>query len=507
MSRPITASRVLFAAAEAYPLVKTGGLGDVSGSLPVALRRLGHDARLVLPGLPAVKAGLTELRTVSALRLPGHAEPVKLRLGRLAGSGLPVYVVDAPDAFDRPGGPYGDPAGRDWSDNARRFALFARLVVRLALGRADAGWRADVVHAHDWHTGLVPALLSREAARPATVFTVHNLAYQGLFDRDALDELRLPRELWALDGLEFHGRLSFIKGGLAFADRVTAVSPTYAREVLTREAGCGLDGLLRHRRDRLSGIVNGIDAETWDPARDPALVRPYSDPSGKAENKRALQATLGLADDPTAPLLAFVGRLVEQKGIDLLLAALPRLLALGAQVVLHGTGEARFADGARAAQAAAPGRVASVVGYSEELAHRALAGADVCLMPSRFEPCGLVQLYALRYGAVPVVRRTGGLADTVLDPSEAGPRATGFTFGDATPDGLVEGVSRALEARRSPTGWRALALEGMRQDHSWDRSARDYSALYALTRGRAQPARPAGRVSRPWTPRRAAVPA
>ncbi|MCO5169816.1 MAG: glycogen synthase GlgA [Planctomycetes bacterium] len=482
-----TPPRVLFAAAEAQPLVKTGGLGDVCGSLPGALRRAGVDARLILPAYPAAIAGLPDLRTVAALRVAGHHGPVTIRLGRLGG--VPVYLVDAPEAFDRPGGPYADFSGRDWADNARRFATFARAVVRVALGRADVAWRADVVHAHDWHTGLVPALLAREPRRPATVFTIHNLAYQGLFEQGALGELGLPRDLWSLDGLEFHGRLSFMKGGLAFADRVTAVSPTYAVEICTPQAGCGLDGLLRHRRERLAGILNGIDVDAWDPARDPALVRPFDARAleGKAENKRALQRALGLVEDARAPLLAFVGRLVEQKGVDLLLGSLPALLRSQAQVVVHGTGDARLADALRAAQAAAPGRVAAVVGYSEDLAHQVLAGADVCLMPSRFEPCGLVQLYALRYGAVPVVRRTGGLADTVVDPDDAGARrATGFSFREATPDGLLEAVSRALRARAT-SGWTDLVAEGMRQDHSWARSAREYSRLYGLALGRPAP--------------------
>lgn len=478
--------RVLFAAAEASPLVKTGGLGDVCGSLPVALRRRGVDARLLLPAYPQAVARVEgPLVTVATLELP-QAGTTRILEGRLPGSEVPAYLVDPGGLFRREGNPYQGPDGRDWPDNAQRFTALARTAVAVALGRAGLGWTPDLVHAHDWHTGLVPALLAREARRPATVFTVHNLAHQGLFPLSALAELDLPSGWNSMHALEFHGQLSFIKGGLVFADRVTTVSPTYAREVQTPALGCGLDGLFRHRADRVVGVLNGAD-EAWDPGR-ASVPFPYSadDLQRKGRNRAPLRREVGLADKPGAAVIAFLGRLVEQKGVDLLVAALSELVRRGAQVVVHGAGEAHLAAALEAASAAHPGRVAVRLGYEEAFAHRLLAGADLLVMPSRFEPCGLVQLYAMRYGTLPIVHRTGGLADTVVDVEERSVRAgtaTGFVFGAPTTYDLLRAVDRALDCRaRWPDVARAVAATGMKRDLGWGPGAARYVELYVETR-------------------------
>jgi len=474
--------RVLLAASEAYPLIKTGGLGDVVGALPAALRAVGVDARLVLPAYPAALAALPTARAIARSALYGT--PLTLLQGELTADGnrqLPVYLVQA-TAFERSGNPYQDVNGQDWPDNPARFALFCRAAAALGLGHLAPDWRADVVHAHDWQAGLLPALLSLEPKRPRTVFTIHNLAYQGLVPGTDADALGLPPDWWSPDALEFYGQLALIKGGLAFADRITTVSPRYAQEIQTTEFGCGLDGLLHYRAGSLSGILNGIDTQLWNPAADPALVAPYDAQSlaAKAHNKAALQAELGLAINPDALLLGLVGRLVAQKGVDLLIAAL-RLLPADVQLAVLGSGEAGYVAALRAAAAAAARRIAFRAGYDEDLAHRIQAGADAFLVPSRFEPCGLTQLYALRYGTVPIVRAVGGLADTVVDASPtrlAAGRATGIVFKQASAAALAAAIRRALGLYRAGTPWQQMQLAGMAQDHSWTTAAQAYHALY-----------------------------
>jgi starch synthase len=474
--------KILYAASEALPLMKTGGLGDVAGSLPAALRRLGADVRLVLPGYRDALARAPSPRRVAEFDLPAVRGRVRLLETRLPG-GLPAWLVDYPPAYDRPGNPYLAPDGEVWHDNAERFALFARAVAAIALGRAGLDWLPTLVHANDWQTGLVPALLSLEPARPATVFTVHNLAYQGLFPRPVFDRLGLPPEWWHPGALEFHGRLSYMKAGLVYADRLTTVSPGYAREIQTPDFGCGLDGLLRHRSGALHGILNGIDTAEWDPARNPALARPFhaGDLAARRANKRALQDEFGLVPDDDALLLGNIGRMVEQKGIDLAIAALPAILELPAQVAILGTGEARYEQALRDLARRFPGRLAVHVGYDEALAHRIEAGGDAFLMPSRFEPCGLNQLYSLRYGCVPIVHRVGGLADTVIDATPealAAGTATGVLFDRPSAAALTAAVRRALALYRKPPVWEQLMRTGMAQDYSWEHSARDYLALY-----------------------------
>ena len=475
--------KLLFAASEAHPLIKTGGLGDVAGALPRALLEAGLDVKLVLPHYAGAAERLKGARAIAEFPVHGRTAPARLIEGRMPGSRLPVWLVDAPEFFAREGHPYVAPNGQDWPDNAQRFAWFARAVVELAQDRAGLGWRADLVHANDWQTGLVPALLSLEPDRPATLFTIHNLAYQGLFDAGMLHALDLPPEWWSMHALEFHGRLSFIKGGLVFADWLSTVSPTYAREITTPEFGCGLEGLLAARRDRLSGILNGVDYRVWNPARDPFLPAHYNRKSleGKAACKAALQKEMGLPRKPDVPLFAHIGRLVEQKGVDLILECLSLFRRNRMQLVVLGSGDPALESALRAAKAAFPRRIGIHIGYDEGLAHRIEAGADAFLMPSRFEPCGLNQLYSLRYATPPIVHRTGGLADTVVDADDvhiADRTATGFVFDEPTPAALRAAWRRALKLYRQPRLWRRIQKTGMRQDFSWQRSAGEYVTLY-----------------------------
>lgn len=472
--------RVLFVVSEAHPLIKTGGLADVAGSLPPALKAQDCDVRVLLPGYPdAIKrAGM--LKTIARLTLPGADAPVQLLEGLLPGTRVKVWLLDHPPAYGRPGNPYLNPAGHDWHDNAQRFALLAHAATRLALGDAGLAWQADVVHCHDWQTGLVPVLLSLAPRRPATVFTIHNLAYRGLFPHSTLAELDLPSTLWSHEALEFHGQLAFIKGGLVFADRINTVSPTYAIEIQTPEHGCGLEGLLSHRSDRLSGILNGIDEKVWNPTRDENLAAHYDARrlANKRLNKEALQREFSLPVAPERPLFASIGRLVPQKGVDLILDALPHLLARSAQVVILGSGDAHY-EHALLKQAHNYREHISVrIGFDEGAAHRIEAGADIFLMPSRFEPCGLNQMYSQRYGTVPIVRRVGGLADTVVDATPAmlaAGTATGFAFdGDA----LIDATDRALALYRDPRTWTKIMRIGMRRDFGWRHSAKQYVALY-----------------------------
>ncbi len=473
--------RVLHVAAELFPLVKTGGLADVAAALPPALARAGADVRVLLPGLPAIADAVLHQRTVCEIGPVFGAGRVTLRCGQLPFSHLPVYVIDAPYLYRRGGSPYQDSAGREWPDNLQRFALLGWVAAHLAAAELDPAWTPDVVHAHDWHAASACAYM---AAHPATVaasvFTVHNLAFQGLFALADFALLGLPSHFMTATGLEYHGQVSFMKAGLQFAQRITTVSPTYAREITTGEFGFGLDGVIRGRSGELSGILNGVDPAIWNPESDPALATRYSaaEPAGKAACKRALQAEVGLAPQADAPLFGIVSRLTSQKGLDLVLAALPTLLAGGAQLFVQGTGEPGLEAAFREAERAHPGRVATRIGYDEALAHRLVAGCDVILVPSRFEPCGLTQMYGLRYGTLPLVRRVGGLADTVVDASDAA-RATGFVFDAATPAALAQALERALALYRQPPAWQALMQRGMAQDFSWDIAAAAYLALYA----------------------------
>jgi starch synthase len=478
------ATRILFAASEVYPLVKTGGLADVACYLPIALREMGHDVRVVLPAYRSV------LRQVSGFK-PGKAQQLveldityRLLQGKLPGNDVPVYLVDIPELYDRAGDPYRNPAGQDWDDNARRYAAFGAVIRALAQRRSGLRWRPDIVHCNDWHTGLAPALLSLDPDRPATVFTIHNLAYLGDFSHDTFQSLHLPEHFWSPQALEFYGRCAFIKGGLVYADRLTAVSPAYAKEIQSAEFGYGLEGLLRHRRESLIGILNGVDYRFWDPRHDPLIARHYwvDSLAGKLDNKRRLQQALGLAEDDQAVLLAHISRLTRQKGVDLILDALHDLMQDDAlQLVVLGSGERHFEHGLREAAQSFPGRLSVNLTYDESLAHRIQAGADILLMPSRYEPCGLTQMYSLRYGTIPVVRKTGGLADTIVNATPAALHArtaTGFCFEDPAPPDLLRATRAAVDCYRSGAHWRKIMQTAMLQDFTWRSSAERYARLY-----------------------------
>lgn len=479
------ALRVLVAASEAHPLIKTGGLADVAASLPAALRALGQDARLIIPGYPRAARLLREPKPLCEVRVPGCRTTVRILEGGHPDHDLPVYLVEAPEYFSREGNPYTDLSGRDWGDNAERFLLFGRVVALVCQGLPALGWRPQVLHGNDWQTGLAPALLQDTADRPATVFTIHNLAYQGLFDRATYDRIGLPPALWSVTGLEFHQRMSFIKGGIVYSDRVNTVSPTYALEVRTPRFGCGLDGLLRQIGGRFSGILNGVDYADWDPASDAAILQTYDQETFglKVENKLELQREFGITRNEGAFLMGHVGRLVEQKGVDLILEILPGLLEdPGVQCVIQAAGERHLEQALDALAARYPGRIGVHLAYDERRAHRLEAGCDAFVMPSRFEPCGLNQLYSLRYGTPPIVHRTGGLADTVVHASPeslAAGTATGFLFDQPSADGLWHAVQQAIRLYRDdPPAWRRLATAGMAQDFSWEASARGYLGLY-----------------------------
>lgn len=477
---------LLFATAEAYPFIKTGGLADVSAALPAALAAAGVSTRIIIPGYPQALQTAGHLTEVA--RFPEILGFRKLRLleTTLPGSSVKVWLVDCPDLYNRPGGPYQDEHGADWRDNQLRFALFNHVAAEAANG-AVRGWMADIVHANDWHCGLLPLLCSmRNGPRPATVFTVHNLAYQGLFDTGEFDRLGLPGDRFQL--LEFYGRLSFVKAGIATADAITTVSPTYAREIVTSEYGCGLDGLLRERQSRITGILNGADYGVWDPAIDPHIARNYTaqSPGAKLACKHAVQNELGLAVSSDTPLLSFMSRLVHQKTPDLVLHALPALLEDGVQFALAAEGESQYERAFKELETRYPGQVAIRIGYREDLAHRLLAGADMLLHPSRYEPCGLVPIYALRYGTIPIVRKSGGMADTVSDATREALNdgtATGFYFEPPTADELISTVRRATSTRSQDVVWRRMLQQAMRQDFSWHNSAKSYAGLYARLRG------------------------
>jgi len=472
--------KILFVTSEAHPLIKTGGLADVSGSLPKALAGLGVDVRLIMPNYQAIKT-TEKIYYKSTVRV--NNADVNILETRLPGTQVIVWLVDCPEFFDFPGNPYVDEQGNAWANSAERFALFCRVAVEVAMNRGYLDWTPDIVHCNDWQSGLVPALLSLEASRPATVFTIHNMAYQGIFPKTTKVSLNLPKSLWNPDGIEFNGMLSFIKGGLAYADRITTVSPTYAQEIQTADFGYGLEGLLSHRNDVLTGIINGIDGDQWNPETDTHISECYniSSLNKKKLNKKALQTKHSLPVDNKIPIFALISRLVEQKGIDLILECLPEMLKLPLQFVLLGTGEKLFEQQLSVFAETYPDKIAITIGYDEALAHLLEAGADIFLMPSRFEPCGLNQLYSQRYGAVPIVRKTGGLADTVVDTlpeTLSNETATGFVFNEATSGTLMETIKRALIVYNQPETWKQLQTSGMQIDYSWNKSAKEYMALY-----------------------------
>jgi starch synthase len=469
--------RVLFASSEAYPLAKTGGLGDVAGALPPALAALGIDIRLILPGYLSALETAVGKRTLTLLPNGG-----RLISGGIPATGLPIYLFDRPDLFRRGAGLYQDNQKQDWPDNHIRYGAFCDAVAYIAMHGDGAGWRPDLVHANDWHTGLVPARLSLEQSdRPPTVFTIHNLAFQGNFPLAAAEDIGLSPCLLTTDGAEFFGRLSFLKAGIRYSDCLTTVSPTYAREILTQEHGAGLDGVLRSRASDLVGILNGVDYAVWDPVEDTHLSARYSMDCmrGKKICKAAIQEEMGLEASDDIPLFSFVNRVTHQKMADVLLEALPALMNERIQLVLHGEGERDLEEAFVAASLDRSSKMAVRIGYQESLAHRLIAAADFALTPARFEPCGLTAMYAMRYGAPPLARPVGGLADTITDVTSGDAvKATGYTFTEPTCHELEACLRRACADFHDQRAWNRIRRSAMQQDFSWDRSARQYAALY-----------------------------
>jgi starch synthase len=471
--------KALSVASEVFPLVKTGGLADVVGALPKALLPHGVETKTLVPGYPAVLAAL-------AAGTPIHhyhdlfGGPADLVAG--TSGDLDLIALDAPHLFKRDGNPYLGPDGKDWPDNWQRFGALS--TVAAEFGRGLIGdFAPDILHMHDWQAALAAAYLHvAPEPRAKTILTIHNLAFQGVFPATIFTALRLPPHLFALDGVEYYGAVGYLKAGLQLADRITTVSPTYAEEICTPAGGLGLDGLLRARRGVLTGIVNGVDTDIWNPAGDGALAAPFTAQKlGKrAENKRTLEKRFGL-DRDDGILFSVISRLTWQKGMDLLVNAVDAIIASGGRLAALGSGEAAIEAGLAAAAARHPGRVGFVSGYDETLAHLLQGGADAILIPSRFEPCGLTQFHGLHYGCVPVVSRVGGLADTIIDANDAALAAgvaTGIKFALDDPGGLAHAATRAAQLFAEPKPWATMQRNGMKADVSWSRSAAKYAEIY-----------------------------
>lgn len=472
-------THVLAVASEIFPLIKTGGLADVAGALPKALIAQDILTRSIVPAYPGLRNAVTVTGTTTLPDILGWEG----RLVNGSAAGLDLLLLDIPELFDRPGGPYVDTSGRDWPDNVMRFAALGRAAADVALG-AIPGYAPDVVHAHDWQAGLTHAYLAcaHGARRPGRIFTIHNLAFQGQFSPVHFPRLRLPQETFGVEGVEYHGEIGFLKAGLHYADRITTVSPRYATEIRTPESGMGLDGLIRARGAQVRGILNGIDTDEWDPATDPHLAAPFDAHriEARAANKTDLRSRFGL-DQDDSPVFGVVSRLTWQKGLDLLLECLPTLLGTGAQLAILGSGDTALESGFHWAATAHQGRVGCIIGYDEAMSRRLQAGADALLVPSRFEPCGLTQLCALRYGAVPVVARVGGLADTIIDANPAAlarHAATGIQFAPVTVEMLRTAIERTVDLYRRPAIWKTIQANGMASDVSWRGPAREYADLY-----------------------------
>jgi len=475
---------VLSVTSEIYPLIKTGGLADVSGALPGALAKNGVSTRTLVPGYPAIMAALETGREVHVFN---DLFGVTARLVAGRAGGLDIIALDAPALYDRPGNPYMGPEGWDWPDNWKRFAALSWVASELGLGMIE-GYRPQVIHAHDWQAGLVPAYVKYgPSASLKTVMTVHNMAFQGTFGADIFGQLRLPAHAFSVGGVEYFGGVGYLKAGMECADVVTTVSPSYAAEIRTPAFGMGLDGLLNNRSTTVHGVLNGIDVEAWNPATDPFLKANFTANSlnGRQVNKAAIQEAFGL-ERSNGPLFGVVSRLTWQKGIDLLAANIDLLVNEGAQIAVLGSGEAELENAVRAAAMRHPGRVGLVTGYNEGLSHLIQGGSDVILVPSRFEPCGLTQLYALRYGCIPLVSRVGGLNDTIIDANVAALQAevaTGVQFSPPTEDGLENAIRRTLALYADEKTWKKMQRRGMKSDVSWETSAARYADLYAFLIG------------------------
>lgn len=478
--------RILFVTSEAHPLIKTGGLADVSGSLPAALRTLNADVRILIPAYPSVLKKLLNIQylcSVENLPLVGKANLV---IGSMPDTGVPVMAIDCPTLYERDGGPYINTKGFDWEDNPIRFGVLSKVAAMLSDSSSPLkDWLPDIVHCNDWQSALTPAYMKLLYPSPAkSLLSIHNLAFQGCYDASMVEKLSLPRSSFQINGLEFYGQLSFLKGGVFYSDSLSTVSPTYAKEIQTIEYGFGMQGLLDLRGHEIRGILNGIDINEWNPETDPHLVKNYSNAriTGKKAVKESLQKQFQLQNDANAPLLGVVSRLTHQKGLDLLLDIAPDLIKQGCQIVILGGGEAGLESSFKALAMLYPTKVAVSIGYNESLSHQIMAGVDMFIMPSRFEPCGLNQLYGLRYGTPPIVTETGGLADSVIDSNPetlANLSATGFTMQEVSAQALLVSVSRALEYYRNDKIWRQIQRNAMNIDVSWKHSAQAYLDLYA----------------------------
>ena len=490
--------KVLFACSELTPLIKTGGLADVCGSLPHAMSKSGDDVRIVLPGYHSILQKIPDPTFISLLELPLGT----VTLCRTELNDAQILLVNHETFSNRAGNPYMSDSDRPWPDNAFRFALFSQAVCHIAQNLAQLEWQPDIVHCHDWQTGLVPALLSLTDTRPATLFTIHNLAYQGNIMFDAYKQLELPEALYVKDGLEFWGQASFLKGGLAYADRINTVSPNYAAEITGTAFGCGMEGLLQYRSHKLSGILNGIDTELWNPETDRHLAKNYSADTleHKIENKRALQRKLQLPIDDDTIIFGVISRLAVQKGIDLIVEAFEQLndnpeklnkeqlnpeqlskeQFAKYQLVILGAGESELQNQLLTLAKSHPNRISVTIGFDEPLSHMIEAGSDVFLMPSRYEPCGLNQMYSHRYGTLPLVNCVGGLADTVIDAKDK-KNGNGFTIDTANTEQLIHGLTRIIEVFKDKDTWQRLQRRAMQTNYSWNESAAQYRSLYLQT--------------------------
>jgi starch synthase len=479
--------KVLFATSEIAPLIKTGGLADVSGALPVALRAMGIDVRVLVPGYNQVIAQLVNYQVVATFAdLPGF--PFAHLLSCTMANGMPLLVLDCPSLYQREGGPYQNTQGHDWADNALRFGMLSKVATELGSSTSPLSWHPDLVHCNDWQTALTPAYLHFSPGAAHSIVSIHNLAFQGNFPPETVQQLHLPPSCYGIDGVEFYGNMSFLKAGLFYADHITTVSPNYAKEIQQEELGFGMQGLLTSRSGHLTGILNGIDTDEWNPMTDPHLVRPYSSAnmSGKAANKEALQSSMGLNLEPDTPLLGVVSRFTDQKGLDLLLEIAPRLSKLPVQLALLGSGDAQMQKAARDLSHLFPGKIGAVIGFSEALSHQIEAGADMFVMPSRFEPCGLNQMYSQRYGTPPIVHATGGLVDSVVDCTAATLKdgtASGFMFDGMTAENLYAAIQRAVGLYHDTEKWEVLRKNCMAKDFSWQNSAEAYRAVYLQVLG------------------------
>jgi starch synthase len=479
--------KVLFATSEVAPFIKTGGLADVSGALPAALRAIGVDVRVLVPGYRKV---MEQIENASVVATFEHlfGIPHTSLLAATMPNGVPLLVLDCAELYQRDGGPYQNPLGEDWPDNALRFGMLSKIAALLGGKSSPLDWHPDIVNCNDWQTGLASAYLKFEQGVPS-VMTIHNLAFQGAFPSGNLSQLGLPASSFSINGLEYYGNLSFLKAGLFYCDHITTVSPTYAEEIQQDALGFGMQGLLSYRQKELTGILNGIDTDEWNPAQDNHLAKKYSKGrmAGKADNKRALQEKMGLEQRADIPLLGVVSRFTYQKGLDLLLEIAPRLTELPVQLVMLGSGDVAMQNAAQALAMRYPGKIAAYIGFSEALSHLIEAGTDIFVMPSRFEPCGLNQLYSQRYGTPPIVHATGGLADSVRDCTDetlADGSASGFVFSGMSADNLLATIQRAVTLYHQEDAWKQLRKNCMSKDFSWETSAKAYRDVYRKVLGR-----------------------